>query len=85
MIDELTISDFLENGVVLLKKIIEPNWILELQKGVDFNFKYPSKYKCVYEERDKEEVFYDDYCNWKRIKEYKDLFLIQIYLKLQVY
>ena len=72
MIDEITRNQYLENGVVLLKKIIDPYWILELQKGVDYNFKHPSKYKCVYEEKNKKEVFYDDYCNWKRIKEYKN-------------
>ena len=32
----------------------------------------PSKYKCVYEKNNKKELFYDDYCNWSRIKEYKN-------------
>ncbi len=50
MIDDKIIDEFLENGVVLLKQIIEPHWILELQKGVEYNFINPSKYKCVYEE-----------------------------------
>ena len=71
MINDKLRNEFLENGVVLLKQIVEPRWILELQKGVEYNFKHPSKYKCVYEERNGEEVFYDDYCNWKRINEYR--------------
>ena len=72
MINDKLRNEFLENGVVLLKQIVEPRWILELQKGVEYNFKHPSKYKCVYEERNGEEVFYDDYCNWKRINEYRN-------------
>ena len=38
MINEKISNEFLENGVVLLKQIIEPDWILELQKGLEYNF-----------------------------------------------
>ncbi len=72
MLNNKILKDYLENGVVLLKNIIDDKWIKELQKGVEFNFKYPSKYKCVYEKLNNKEIFYDDYCNWKRIKEYKN-------------
>ena len=34
--------------------------------------KKPSKYKCVYEKNKNKELFYDDYCNWNRILEYKN-------------
>ena len=72
MIDDKISNEFLENGVVLLKQIIEPSWILELQKGLEYNFKKPSKYKCIYEEHNGKEIFYDDYCNWNRITEYRN-------------
>ena len=39
MINDKIRNEFLENGVVLLKQIIEPDWILELQKGLEYNFK----------------------------------------------
>ena len=39
MINDKIRNEFLENGVVLLKQIIEPHWILELQKGLEYNFK----------------------------------------------
>ena len=72
MIDKKISNEFQNNGVVLLKKIIDQKWIEELRKGIEYNFLYPSKYKCVYEESDNQEIFYDDYCNWQRIKEYKN-------------
>ncbi len=72
MIDKKISNEFQNNGVVLLKKIIDQKWIEELRKGIEYNFLYPSKYKCVYEEADNQEIFYDDYCNWQRIKEYKN-------------
>ena len=72
MINDKIRNEFLENGVVLLKQIIEPDWILELQKGLEYNFQNPSIYKCVYEKYNGDEVFYDDYCNWNRISEYRN-------------
>ena len=42
MIDKKISNEFLENGVVLLKQIIDSSWIIELQKGLENNFKKPS-------------------------------------------
>ena len=72
MIEKNISDEFQNNGVVLLKKIIDQKWIDELRKGVEHNFQNPSKYKCVYEEVNNQEIFYDDYCNWQRIKEYRN-------------
>ena len=72
MIEDNIIENYQNNGVVLLKNIIDLDWIKELQVGVTKNFENPSKYKCVYEKNDEKELFYDDYCNWNRIDEYKN-------------
>ena len=55
----------------MLRNIITRNWINELSIGIEKNFKNPSKYKCVYEKKDSKELFFDDYCNWSRIPEFK--------------
>ena len=72
MLEKNIINEYLNNGVVLLKNMIDSNWIKELQNGVEYNFENPSKYKCVYENDNNSEIFYDDYCNWQRINEYKN-------------
>jgi len=59
-------------GVVVLHNVINNYWIKKLKIGVQKNFSNPSKYKCIYEKNNNKELFYDDYCNWKRILEYKD-------------
>ena len=59
-------------GVVVLNNVINKHWLKKLQIGIQKNFSDPSKYKCVYEKINNKELFYDDYCNWKRILEYKD-------------
>ena len=72
LLDKKIIDFFQKKGVVLIKDAISRYWIKKLQEGVIKNFKNPSKYKCVYEKSKNTELFYDDYCNWKRIFEYKD-------------
>ena len=42
MIEKNTSNEFQNNGVVLLKRIIDQKWIEELRKGVEHNFKNPS-------------------------------------------
>ena len=68
------IDEYNEYGVVLLRNAISSYWLEQLSIGVEKNFKNPSKYKCVYEKNEKKEIFYDDYCNWQRIKEYNNFF-----------
>ncbi len=73
MINEEIINKFKNDGVVLLRQIVDINWINILREGVKKNFNNPSQYKCVYEtDEDQNELFYDDYCNWNRIEEYKN-------------
>ena len=70
--DQKKIDYYQNNGVVLLKKIINEYWLNKLEIGIEKNFSNPSIYKCVYEKKGSHELFYDDYCNWQRILEYKD-------------
>ena len=71
-VDQTIIDDYKKFGAVLIKNVISKNWIEKLSKGIEKNFKNPSKYKCVYEVKNGKEIFYDDYCNWQKIDEYKD-------------
>jgi len=71
-LDKKNINFYQTEGVVLLKKIISKDWLKKLEKGIEKNFKDPSKYKCVYERKGNKELFYDDYCNWQRINQYRD-------------
>ena len=72
MISNSSIKNYNINGVVVLRNIVNIKWINILKRGVRKNFQNPSKYKCVYEQNNKKELFYDDYCNWNKIDEYKN-------------
>ena len=72
VVNKETINDYKDHGVALLRNFISSDWLKKLAKGIEKNFQNPSQYKCVYEKKDDKEIFYDDYCNWQRIEEYKD-------------
>ena len=72
MITKNIIQDYNKNGVVVLRNVVQSKWINILKRGLKKNFQKPSKYKCVYEKNNKKELFYDDYCNWNKIDEYKN-------------
>jgi len=71
-LDKKIINYYQDEGITILRGIINDSWIKKLHIGIKKNFLNPSKYKCVYEKNDKKELFYDDYCNWQRILEYRD-------------
>ena len=72
MISNSSIKNYNIDGVVVLRNIVNIKWINILKRGLRKNFQNPSKYKCVYEQNNKKELFYDDYCNWNKIGEYKN-------------
>ena len=72
MLKKSIIDNYKNNGVVVLRNVINIKWINALKRGLKINFQNPSKYKCIYEKNYKKELFYDDYCNCDRIEEYKD-------------
>ena len=74
LLDESVIDNYQNYGVTVLRNIISNIWIKKLRIGVIKNFQNPSKYKCVYEKDNEKELFYDDYCNWQRIHEYRQFF-----------
>ena len=73
-LEQSLIDQYNKNGVTVIRNAISPYWLKKLSIGIEKNFKDPSKYKCIYEKSDGKEIFFDDYGNWQRIKEYKDFF-----------
>ena len=73
-IDNRIMDEYSDYGVVIIRNAITPYWLKKLIIGIEKNFKNPSKYKCVYEKKEEKQIFFDVYCNWQRIQEYKDFF-----------
>ena len=66
------IDQFARDGVVCLRVAFDGDWLERLATGVEKNFSDPGPYHTVYTDKDSPGGFYDDYCNWQRIDEYRD-------------
>ncbi len=71
MITNAQIEEYSEKGAIFLKNVFNKNWLKELSEGIEKNRKNPGPFACQYTPQENEGDFYDDYCNWSRIEEYK--------------
>ncbi|MEL7543731.1 MAG: phytanoyl-CoA dioxygenase family protein [Pseudomonadota bacterium] len=70
MIDATTIETFQAEGVVLLRGVFA-DWVETLRAGITRNMADPSPLERTYEGGDKGAKFFQDYCSWDRIPEYR--------------
>lgn len=75
LIDEQILDDYHRDGVVCLRGLFEPKWIEVLREGVERNLREPSEHSLVYTKENSPGRFWDDYCSWQRIDEYRDFVL----------
>lgn len=64
------IDTYQRDGVVCLKGAFE-DWVDRLRQGFERNLAKPGPYVCESTEEGEAGRFFDDYCNWERIPEYK--------------
>ena len=64
------IKDYENHGAIIIKSVFR-DWIEPLRNGFQKVLDNPSKYKKE-NVTDKNGRFFEDYCNWRRIKEFKD-------------
>ena len=74
-VPDAVVDEFERNGVVCLRGLFEQRWLNQLAEGVEKNFAAPGPYQRVYTTPGNPGAFYDDYCNWQRIDEYRDFIL----------
>jgi ectoine hydroxylase-related dioxygenase (phytanoyl-CoA dioxygenase family) len=66
------VTAFARDGAVCLRAAFDPHWLEVLAAGVERNMADPSPDACRYTPEGAPGAFYDDYCNWSRIPEYRD-------------
>ena len=65
------INDFKQNGAIVLRGVFN-DWIPNLKKGIDSLIENPSSRERSYKPDDGTAPFFQDLCNWKRIKEFEN-------------
>jgi ectoine hydroxylase-related dioxygenase (phytanoyl-CoA dioxygenase family) len=71
-IPDSLVDEFERRGAVCLRAVFAQSWLDKLADGVDKNFADPGPEHTVYTRKGEPGGFYDDYCNWQRIVEYRD-------------
>ncbi|GLH05514.1 uncharacterized protein GBIM_11094 [Gryllus bimaculatus] len=72
ILTEETIHKFQNEGAVVLRGVFSPYWIQTVQKGIKKNLQNPSKYAQWLKTSESSGVYFNDYCNWKRISEFTE-------------
>ena len=65
------VQEFGANGAIRLEGVFDHSWIELLQRGVDANMASPGQWSSEYTPDGGSGRFWDDYCNWQRIDEYR--------------
>ncbi|XP_068210028.1 uncharacterized protein [Palaemon carinicauda] len=71
-VDEALVEEYQRNGAVLVKGVFDNKLVEKVRRGIDKNLKTPSKYGESLKARDGEGAYFDDYCNWQRIQEFRE-------------
>ncbi len=64
-------ADFARDGVVVLRDVIEPEWLTTLADGIERNRNDLSELAHRYTNEDSTDGYWGDYCNWDRFDEYR--------------
>merc|ERR1719264_1784736 len=72
LVTEEQINQFHEDGAILVKNAFSPKWVDTVRDGIEKNLKDPSKYSEKLALKAGQGHYFNDYCNWKRIQEFRD-------------
>ena len=70
LITKKMIDNFKELGITFIPNLFK-NHVDNLRKGIEFNMQNPGPYAAENLHKHEQGRFFDDYCNWKRIPEFK--------------
>ena len=66
------IRTFAHDGAVCLRGLFKKEWLEQLSLGLEKNLTDPGPDGTIYTPEGQPGRFYDDYCNWQRIDEYRE-------------
>ena len=72
LINSSHIKSFQEDGVVLVKGLFK-DFVDIIRDGINYNIKNPGPYSAENLHAGESGRFFDDYCNWSRIPQFKDV------------
>ena len=71
-IDPQLVTDFARDGVVVVRGLVKPEMIELLARGIDKNIAEPSPRAKTASRSEDPGWFFEDFCNWQHIPEYRE-------------
>lgn len=71
LISDDDVERFRRDGAVVLRQVFSPDWLDRLAQGIERNLILPGPMAIHYTGEDAPGRFFGDYCNWKRIPQYR--------------
>jgi len=66
-------KEFFENGAVILKNVFSKDWTEKIKNGIEENLENPSPYSESLSDASGGGIYFNDYCNWRKIPDFVDL------------
>ena len=66
MLTQPTIDQFHEDGVTVLRGLVDESWLQRLAEGVETNMRAPGPYGKNHTEQGRPGSYFGDYVNWQR-------------------
>ena len=70
-VTDAEVEAFARDGAVALRRVFDRDWIEILAAGVTRNMAEPGRFAHHYTGEGEPGLFFGDYCNWRRIEEYR--------------
>merc|ERR1712083_329685 len=69
---EEDIISFDQDGAIVLRNVFSAEWVEKVQEGIQINLDKPSKYSEKLALKEGQGAYFNDYCNWQTIHQFKD-------------
>lgn len=66
------VEQYQRDGAVLLKGIFDDTWVEKVRRGIRKNLDKPSQYGETLTVKEGEGAYFNDYCNWQWIDEFRE-------------
>jgi len=73
VLTEETIDQFNTEGVILVPNVLKNKWLDLIAQGIEKNKVSRGEWSCDYSQPGDPGEFWDDYCNWQRFNEYREV------------
>ena len=71
LVSDDTVAAFRRDGAVVLRQVFSADWLDRLAQGIARNLADPGPMAIHYTDEGQPGRFFGDYCNWKRIMQYR--------------